>query len=395
MKELYDEDTAIYIGTWEVKCPICEKYTPLIGNWWLAKTKEKHAYMKPKHNKDTLQIEIIEGKTNPPQPNIKPKTGQAECLLCGSKINYINTKTMKITIKKEGKDTEYYPKHAIKDWNTKLEQYLNGQININNLKNTLARPRILVKVKIANNDLVFEPATQEDNEKLWKALEKLRQIWEDSDIPTEPLPSYDQEFARTHLWGMDKWFKLFNPRQLLTLVKLVKLIREAGKKIEEEKLKEGWSKEEAFRYAEAVTTYLAIALARLVNFNSVVTSWYSGSLLTNKAQSSLSFRGLAMTWNWCDTNILYEEGNQYSIRGNINSINRALSYLISAVSGSPSRVRVLLDDATVLSKLGGERFDVIVTDPPYRDDVSYTELSDFYYVWLKRALSGDDLTSLR
>jgi len=47
----------------------------------------------------------------------------------------------------------------------------------------------------------------------------------------------------------------------------------------------------------------------------------------------------------------------------------------------------LLDDATTLSKLSGERFDLIVTDPPYRGDVAYAELSDFYYVWLKRALS--------
>jgi putative DNA methylase len=47
----------------------------------------------------------------------------------------------------------------------------------------------------------------------------------------------------------------------------------------------------------------------------------------------------------------------------------------------------LLDDATSLSKLADEKFDLIVTDPPYRDDVAYAELSDFYYVWLKRALS--------
>jgi len=64
-----------------------------------------------------------------------------------------------------------------------------------------------------------------------------------------------------------------------------------------------------------------------------------------------------------------------------------LKYLLSAVSGSSSRVRVLLDDATSSSKLRDEKFDLIVTDPPYRDDVPYAELSDFYYVWLKRALS--------
>ncbi|MGC8542538.1 MAG: DUF1156 domain-containing protein, partial [Vulcanisaeta sp.] len=67
----------------------------------------------------------------------------------------------------------------------------------------------------------------------------------------------------------------------------------------------------------------------------------------------------------------------------------------SVVSGSPGIVRVLLDDASSLSKLGDEKFDVIVTDPPYADDVAYSELSDFYYVWLKRALSDSDGASLR
>ncbi|MCX8000227.1 MAG: hypothetical protein N3A69_14950, partial [Leptospiraceae bacterium] len=52
------------------------------------------------------------------------------------------------------------------------------------------------------------------------------------------------------LWGFDRFYKLFNPRQLITLVKLVKLIREVGKKVEEEKLREGLSKEEAFKFAE-------------------------------------------------------------------------------------------------------------------------------------------------
>jgi putative DNA methylase len=170
-------------------------------------------------------------------------------------------------------------------------------------------------------------------------------------------------------------------------VKLVKLLREAGKKIEKEKLREGWGDEEAFKYAEAVITYLAIALVRLANFNSIVNIWNAGSFLTNKTQSSLTFKGIAMTWNWCDTNVIYEEGNQYSIHGNINSIIRGLKYLISAVSGTHSKVRVLLNDATSLDNLSAEKFDLIVTDPPYRDDVPYAEVSDFYYVWLKRALS--------
>ncbi|MEZ0345654.1 MAG: hypothetical protein ABWK01_03810 [Infirmifilum sp.] len=187
---------------------------------------------------------------------------------------------------------------------------------------------------------------------------------------------------KTVIWGLDKWYKHFNPRQLLTLVKLVKLVREAGKKVEEEKLAEGWDKEKALKYAEATTTYLAITLLKHINYNSVVSSTEPTQKILRE---TLAFRGVAMTWNWVDEYPVADIIG--SLVRSVNSTVRGLEYLVSAVSGSPSKVRVVLDDATGLSELEGERFDLIVTDPPYRDDVPYVELSDFYYVWLKRALS--------
>ncbi|MCC6023260.1 MAG: DUF1156 domain-containing protein, partial [Thaumarchaeota archaeon] len=242
-------------------------------------------------------------------------------------------------------------------------------------------PRLLAKVKVVERDLEFEPATEEDEEKLWKALEKLRAIWGDPDIPTEPIPEYESRSIWVIAYGFSKWYQLFNPRQLLTLVKLVKLIREAGKKVEEEKLREGWSREDAFKYAEAVTTYLAIALLKHADWNSMVSGWQLSYLI---AAHTLAMRGIAMVWNWGEYNPLSEYKGTF--KAMLKSTLNGLDHLVSAVSGSPSRVRVLLDDASSLSKLGGEKFDLIVTDPPYRDDVPYAELSDFYYVWLKRAL---------
>ncbi|MEM1891164.1 MAG: hypothetical protein QXI45_02055, partial [Thermofilaceae archaeon] len=186
---------------------------------------------------------------------------------------------------------------------------------------------------------------------------------------------------RITLWGFDKFYKLFNPRQLLTLVKLVKLIREVGRRVKEEKLKQGWNKEKAHKYAEAITTYLAIALCKYADFNSMTTRWNPGWL---KFEESLSVRGIAIMWSWTDAQ---SEGEfTGTFKRNLENTIESLRYLINAVSGSPSRVEVVLDDATVLSKLGDEKFDLIVTDPPYRDDVAYAELSDFYYVWLKRIL---------
>ncbi|MEL9908252.1 MAG: DUF1156 domain-containing protein [Candidatus Nezhaarchaeales archaeon] len=414
IRELYDDDTAVYIGTWEVRCPHCGRWTPLVGNWWLARvsgeaseeeeeaeearsgTFERLAWMEPVKAGDQIAVKIvdlnkelgrkllkakvnssqgivvIDGKTyRVPQANIDARREVATCLHCNNQI-------------RKGRQ-DWYVKETMRDWNQKLEQYLAGQIDLQTLKEAVkARPRILAKVKIANGDLVFEPAAQEDTERLWRALEKLKQVWGDPDIPTEPIPEYERrQLMVCTSTGACKWFKLFNPRQLLTLVKLVKLIREAGKKVEEEKLREGWSREDAHKYAEAVTTYLAIALVKYADFNSLVTAWNAGYEII---QHTLAVRGIAMQWNWVE-GIPYISVTGTFIR-TLRNVTESLEYLINAVSGSPSRVRVLLDDATALSRLGDERFDLIVTDPPYRDDVAYAELSDFYYVWLKRAL-GD------
>ena len=328
---------------------------------------------------------IVEGrKYHVPQKNIDARRETATCLHCNNQL------------RKGTRD--WYVKEAIRDWNQKLEQYLSGQIDLQTLKETVkARPRILTKVKIANGDLEFQSATQEDQEKLWKALEKLRQLWGDPDVPTEPLwPYISSEGGRLSIivWGFDKFYKLFNSRQLLTLVKLVKLIREAGKKIEEEKLREGWDRKEAYRYAEAVTTYLAIALTRYADYNCFNTMVDSANPWGIKIAHALSTRGIAIQWNWGDTNPLIGSIRISGILQDTSSLHRAmgnivngLSYLVSAVYGSSGEVRVLLDDATILGRLNEEKYDIIVTDPPYRDDVPYAELSDFYYVWLKRALS--------
>ncbi|MFP3320763.1 MAG: DUF1156 domain-containing protein, partial [Acidilobus sp.] len=411
IRDLYDAD--VYIGTWEVKCPHCGRWTPIVGNWWLARVGgayseeeeeeggrrefERLAWMEPQKVGNEIMIKIrdlnrelnrksiragvntragtvtVEGTVyRVPQSNIDARREVATCLHCGNQI-------------RKGK-ADWYVKEALRDWSAKLEQYLSGVIDLNKLINeSLARPRLLAKVKIINGNLVFESATREDDEKLWKAAEELRKMWGDPDIPTEELWNYHMGTAgqiSIWIWGFDKFYKLFNPRQLLTLIKLVKLIRQVGHRVEEEKLKEGWNSEDVRKYAEAVTTYLAMALCKYADFNSMTTRWNPGWL---KFEESLSVRGIAMMWSWTDSTPSAPFTGSW-LRS-LQNIVEGLSYLVNAVSGSSSRVSVLLDDASELSRLDGEKFDVIVTDPPYRDDVAYSELSDFYYVWLKRALS--------
>ncbi|MEM1809121.1 MAG: DUF1156 domain-containing protein, partial [Thermosphaera sp.] len=65
LKELYDGETAVYIGSWEVKCPYCGRYTPLIGNWWLARVKGEKgfkalAWMTSEKGSDGVEIRVVD-----------------------------------------------------------------------------------------------------------------------------------------------------------------------------------------------------------------------------------------------------------------------------------------------------------------------------------------------
>ena len=430
IKELYDDDVAVYIGTWEVRCPHCGRWTPLIGNWWLARVKDSKgrykrlAYMDyekigdgvgikvvdvnrevadkvegkladtiAKAKVDTTKGEIIidEGKDlryKVPSSNIESRREQATCLNCGGLIRLVDADGNHYTDRKsvaKKKKLEWYVKWALKRYNEGDERF--------------ARQRLLVKVKTGDGDLAFEPCDEKDNERLDRAKEKVKELERtgDVDIPNELI----QPYGGATLGDIHKVFhqfrNLFNPRQMLTLVKLVKLIREAGKNVETEKIKKGWTEEDARGYAEAVVSYLSVAMTKFIDYNTISTLWNPGSWSENKVAHTLSMRGIAMQWNWCEVTPYIKLPLSYF--GSLKNTDKGLNYLVSVFSHNiqqkldkektNNKSKVLLDDATSLSKIN-EKFDVIVTDPPYSDDVAYTELSDFYYVWLKRTLSDVD-----
>jgi len=437
IKKLYDEAVAVYIGTWEVKCPHCRKWTPLIGNWWLARVKDSKgkykrlAYMDYKKSGDGVEIKVVDvnkevaknvkvglgdaiadaevdtskGKIivnsttyKVPSSNLNSRREQAICLNCGSIIRFVDADGNHYTDKKDvAKDVrnelEWYVRWALKRYHEGDESY--------------ARQRLLVRIKIENGDLVFEPCDERDNEKLMKAKEKINELERkgDVDIPYESTQPYTFGSvgggALSYInWGYTYWRRFFNPRQLLTLRKLVKLIREAGKNVEMKKKKEGWSEEKARKYAEGITTYLSVALCKYSDYSSLVSRLHPTNPRGVDIASSLSDRGISMKWNICENNPICENDyisgiftNSGSLRKILNGLLKAASYLHQGSlqpkltsERSDSKIKIFIDDATTLSKIN-DKFDIIVTDPPYADDVPYTELSDFYYVWLKRALS--------
>jgi putative DNA methylase len=422
IKELYEDDVAVYIGSWEIKCPHCGRWTPLVGNWWLARVREGEGYgrlawMEPVVEDNSVKIRVIDlnkvlgdravkgarvsglkitagGKEfRVPESNIEARREKAVCLLCHQPIMQIDPQTGKHYTETKGLPHEVrerlkgYVKFALELYNMGMGFGINTEMPswINEVP---ARQRLLVKVKVKQGDLEFEACTEKDQERLIKARDEVKKLLEvnDPDIPKERLAPYGTQAIGGYLqpinYNMTEWYKLFNPRQLLTLVKLVKLIREAGKQIEQEKMKVGLSEEEAFKYAEAITNYLALAFNKYADYNSGVNYW-NASLIR---APTMAVRGIAMQWNFCDTSVFIHITGSFT--QTVKNCVEGISYLSSALSNGTFSVEVFLDDATTLSKLNSrQKSNLIVTDPPYYDDVPYAELSDFYYVWLKRNLS--------
>jgi putative DNA methylase len=418
IKELYEDDVAVYIGSWEIKCPHCSRWTPLVGNWWLARVREGEGYgrlawMEPVVEDNSVKIRVIDlnkvlgygavkgarvsglkitagGKEfRVPESNIEARREKAVCLLCHQPIMQIDPQTGKHYTETKGLPHEVrerlkgYVKFALELYNNGMGYGINTELPswINEVP---ARQRLLIKVKVKQRDLEFTPCVENDQEKLEKAKEEIKKLLEinDPDIPREGISLYSVRYLFPILYGMTEWYKLFNPRQLLTLVKLVKLIREASTQIKKEKVREELEREKIFKYAEAVSICLAVALNKYQDYSCLGSVW-NPSLIPGH---TISFRGIAMVWNWSDSSPFAQFTGTW-LRSLANIID-GLQYIVSAFSNNHKKVYVLLDDATVLKMLHANvSFDLIVTDPPYYDDVPYAELSDFYYVWLKRALS--------
>jgi putative DNA methylase len=410
IKELYDEDVAVYIGSWEVKCPHCGRWTPLVGNWWLARVKgekgyERLAWMEPRIVGEKVEIEVVDlnkmlgngplkeaevrgtivkaasKQFKVPESNIEARRETATCLLCHQPIMQIDPQTGKhyTDAKNLPKDVKErlkgYVKYALELYN-KDEGYGTNTGLPSWMKEIPARQRLLVRVKVKQGDLEFEPCTEKDQEKLDSARKEILKMLEsnDADIPTEQVAPFGVTI-RTLAYGFDKWYKHFNPRQLLLFIKLIHAIRKLPDMISQEEGKNLKS------YLEAIASYFSISLVKAASYNTIVTRW--NAALTVVADT-LAERRPGIQWNWCDVNPFIDFTGSWV--GCLRNTVSGLQYLIELQLTPNINPKIMMDDGSILTKIDNT-FNLIVTDPPYYDDVQYAELSDFYYVWLKRALS--------
>ncbi|GIW28842.1 MAG: DNA methylase [Meiothermus sp.] len=338
-----------YLWARTVTCtnPTCRAEVPLVRQWWLAKKDKKRIALKPKVNTaaKTIAFEVVSvGKSEEWPEEGTITRGSAVCPVCGSAV-------------------------------------ANDSIRQQGTEGRMGQRLLAVVLSTEKDGKSYRTATPEDlrvfeaaQEQLDKTLRDLQNHFVVNESPLNPLPDEPINVAdKRNFWvgeyGPNTWGQLFNPRQALALVTFAKWVREAHA----EMLKVGMDEE----WARGVATYLGVALDKVADYNSNICTWanhgeYIGHTFVRQA--------LPMVWDYAETVPIAETSGNWE-----GGIDWSVRVAESTALASHNAANVLRGTATRLP-LEDNSLDAIVTDPPYYDAVPYSDLSDFFYVWLKRTI---------
>jgi len=221
--------------------------------------------------------------------------------------------------------------------------------------------------------LRFHPPEEPDLRALEDAeseLAKLIGIWKKNNIiPTEQYPKVSSD-ERPRLYGMPNWSDMFSPRQLLAMGTLVEELKNLRSEI---------VKEEGKDFGEAVVHLLAFVIDKFATYNGIRSRWHSGSAVIAPAfdRHDFSFKPAFSEMAPCNAG----SGLDWAI-DNVMEAYEDIADFSKHDNALP--VEISLGSATDLSHIADKNIAAVVVDPPYADNVQYSELADFFYVWLKR-----------
>jgi adenine-specific DNA methylase len=351
-----DGTPSIYIWSRTVRCanPTCQGEVPLFHQFWLVWKKDRQVALKPIPNPKAKRIDfaIVEGKQidfDPTQGTISRRS--AICPLC-------HTTIQRAYIREEAQAGRLgHRLIAVVITTGKGRQYrLATQADLAAYESA---------VKTVNDIISGRPSSVTGP--TWPYGLSIIPNEEVEQIKSRPLPYWIDDL---YLYNMPIWGHLFSSRQLLVLITFGKWVRAAYRNILEETAD--------VEFAKAIVTYLAIAVDRLVDYNSTLCRWHTSR---GTISHTCTYHALTIVWN-------YAEGNPFSdaTGGWKSAVNWVYRYL-ARESIIPQVGQVHIGTATQLP-FRNQEFDAVVVDPPWADNVAYADLSDFFYVWLRRII-GD------
>jgi putative DNA methylase len=349
-----------YLWTRTVTCknPACKATVPLVRQTWLCKKDGRYVALKTVPVRPACQagsvkqkhvrFEVVEAPTEKAlgfDPEAGSKGGNATCRICGTVA-----------------DIEY-----VKDegWEGRMGQQL--------MSIACTRPGAKGKVYLSVDDL-REAAP--DDEAVRRRIEALSErtglTVPRASIANLPPNCRDNSLGiRVRPYGLRNWGDLFTPRQMLCLLTFAAAVREA----------EGGMRGIGYEgeQTKGVATYLALVLDRLADWNSSLCSWAPEKTGGAKIGHTFGRQALPMVWDFTESGVWGDA---------TGSVELCLEWVLKGLEES-----LVADNAPVVSRgtatalpWPDASFDAVVTDPPYYDNVPYADISDFFYVWLKRTV---------
>lgn len=329
-----------YLWTRTVPCPNTAGGAhdiPLVRQTWLAKKKGRFMALKPVVDREAraLSWQVIEAESAEAlgfDPAGFSSRGKASCLICGAAVDAKEIKALGLA----------------------------GRMGITPLAAVVANPSGRGRDYLPVGK--YEQPSEVDCDAVLAGL--------DVTPPEELIQASDTLNFKVPLYGLTRFRDLFTPRQLATLCAFAHGVREAHAKM----LADGM---EAQR-AEAVCAYLGLSLDRCADRCSTLCRYDTradGERMTN----TFARQALPMVWDFVEGVPFVGAG------GDMSAYVEMAADIIESVAVGVARVECHRTSATQLPD-HDETFDAVITDPPYYDNISYADLSDFFYVWLKRSV---------
>ncbi len=189
---------------------------------------------------------------------------------------------------------------------------------------------------------------------------------------------------RVQLYGMQTYADLFTQRQLVALTQFSDLVSEARERIRCDAVSAGVPDDDsglnlggvgARAYAEAVSMYLAFAVDKSAEYGCTIVPWYSKE---DRPKGLFARQAIPMVWDFAEVNPLCGIGG---------SLEASVAIVAQALNGCNGQVTTGHAEQ-VEARSSGDRSKLafVSTDPPYYDNIGYADLSDFFYVWLRKSL---------
>ncbi len=213
-------------------------------------------------------------------------------------------------------------------------------------------------------------------------MEAIAESADPQGVPETELPRKALGF-RIQEYGMIRWRDLFTPRQLVALTTFSDLVTEAIVRVKHDACAPGDNRSlcdggtGATAYAEATAAYLSFALSRAADRGSSICSW-DNSPKMEALRNTFGRQAIPMMWDFAEGNPFSKSSGNWL--NNIDWVRKSSINLPCTPHGESSQV-----DAVNQHMVSGK---VISTDPPYYDNIGYADLSDFFYVWLRRSLKA-------